>query len=98
MKTLLLLLLLISSTICIADTYVRGYYKSNGTYVDPHYRSSPNNTTLDNYSTKGNVNPYTGREGTRDPVPNNQYNAMPMEGLAPLPGVDRLELLNSYPR
>ncbi len=50
-----------------ADEYVNGYTRSNGTYVEPHYRSSPNNTTYDNWSTKGNVNPYTGQEGTRNP-------------------------------
>jgi opacity protein-like surface antigen len=50
-----------------AQVYVRGYTRSDGTYVAPHYRSSPNSTTLDNYSTRGNVNPYTGRVGTRDP-------------------------------
>ena len=46
---------------------VRGYTKKNGTYVQPHYRSSPNGTVLDNYSTKGNINPYTGKEGTVNP-------------------------------
>ena len=50
-----------------AQVMVQGYYRRDGTYVAPHYRSSPNNTTLDNYSTRGNVNPYTGRVGTRDP-------------------------------
>jgi hypothetical protein len=50
-----------------AQVYVRGHTRSDGTYVAPHYRSSPNSTTLDNYSTRGNVNPYTGRVGTRDP-------------------------------
>ena len=55
------------SAITLADVHVRGYYRSNGTYVQPHYRSSPNGTVLDNYSTKGNVNPYTGKEGTVNP-------------------------------
>ena len=50
-----------------AQTQVDGYFRKDGTYVQPHYRSSPNNTTLDNYSTRGNVNPYTGAVGTRDP-------------------------------
>ena len=50
-----------------ADVYVRGYTRSDGTYVQPHYRSSPNSTTLDNYSTRGNTNPYTGKRGTVDP-------------------------------
>ena len=47
-----------------AQTYVGGYTKDNGTYVQPHYRSTPNSTTLDNWSTKGNTNPYTGKKGT----------------------------------
>ena len=46
-----------------SDTSVRGYYKKSGTYVEPHYRSSPNSTTRDNYSTYGNTNPYTGKPG-----------------------------------
>lgn len=50
-----------------AQVRVKGYTRSDGTYVAPHYRSSPNSTTLDNYSTKGNVNPYTGQVGTRNP-------------------------------
>ena len=49
-----------------AATYVDGYTKSNGTYVEGYYRSSPNNTVYDNYSTDGNVNPYTGEEGDRE--------------------------------
>jgi hypothetical protein len=59
-----------------AQTYVHGYYRKDGTYVQPHYRSSPNGTTLDNYSTRGNINPYTGQVGTRDPYyrsPSNSY-------------------------
>ena len=55
-------LFIITST--LADTSVKGYYKSNGTYVQPHYRSSPNSTTSDNWSTSGNTNPYTGEKGT----------------------------------
>lgn len=47
--------------------YVNGYYKNNGTYVSPHHRSRPNNSVYDNYSTRGNTNPYTGRAGTRSP-------------------------------
>ena len=50
-----------------AQVRVKGYVNKNGTYVAPHYRSKPNSTKLDNYSTKGNVNPYTGKTGTQDP-------------------------------
>jgi len=50
---------------------VRGYTRKDGTYVRPHKRTAPNNTKLDNWSTKGNVNPYTGEPGTIDPYPEN---------------------------
>lgn len=44
---------------------VRGYVKSNGTYVQPHMRSAPDGNFSDNWSTIGNVNPYTGTLGTK---------------------------------
>lgn len=47
-----------------ADEYVNGYFRQDGTYVQGYYRSSPNGTVQDNYSYKGNVNPYTGEVGT----------------------------------
>lgn len=46
---------------------VRGYVKKDGAYVAPHQRSSPNATKMDNYSSKGSTNPYTGKEGTVHP-------------------------------
>lgn len=46
------------------DVWVEGYYRKNGTYVEGHYRTRPNNTNSDNFSTKYNVNPYTGKKGT----------------------------------
>lgn len=51
-----------------------GYVTKNGTYVAPSRATNPNGTKLDNWSTKGNVNPYTGKEGTKDPY------ALPMYG------------------
>ena len=56
-----------------AQVRVRGYTRKDGTYVAPHYRSSPNSTKADNWSTKGNVNPYTGQPGTRNPYPQMRY-------------------------
>lgn len=47
-----------------ADQYVEGYYRKNGTYVEPYHRSEPNSTATDNYSYQGNVNPHTGAVGT----------------------------------
>lgn len=44
---------------------VRGYYRKDGTYVRPHYRSRPDGIFSNNWSTKGNVNPYTGAVGTK---------------------------------
>jgi hypothetical protein len=52
------------STAVYADEYVHGYYRSNGTYVQPYTRSSPDNTVTNNYSYEGNTNPYTGQVGT----------------------------------
>lgn len=46
---------------------VRGYTRKDGTYVAPHRATNPDNTRMNNWSTKGNVNPYTGKEGTVDP-------------------------------
>jgi hypothetical protein len=34
-----------------------------GTYVPGHYRTAPNSTNRDNFSTKPNINPYTGEPG-----------------------------------
>ncbi len=48
-----------------AATRVRGYYRKDGTYVAPHYRSDPDGSFYNNWSTKGNINPYTGEEGTK---------------------------------
>ena len=65
---ILSILMLISSTQVFAygnSVRVKGYTRSNGTYVAPHYRSRSNNTKKDNYSTYGNTNPYTGTTGTK---------------------------------
>ncbi|MGC1181389.1 hypothetical protein [Legionella sp.] len=67
MNKIMALLFILSSTPLFADVHVNGYQKNNGTYVQPSMRSSPNNTKQDNWSTQGNVNPYTGKEGTKSP-------------------------------
>jgi len=61
--------ILFLSTLAEAKTVkVKSYYKpSTGTYVMPSYRTSPNKTKIDNYSTKGNYNLYTGKKGTVNP-------------------------------
>ena len=57
--------------------YVQGYTRQNGTYVQGYNRSSANGTACDNYSYQGNVNPYTGREGTSTQLDQNDYGYKP---------------------
>ncbi len=51
---------------------VCGYYKENGTYVQPYFRTAPNSTNRDNFSTKDNINPYTNKPGWIEP--DSKYN------------------------
>lgn len=66
------ILVLIIATVILMPFYqvygavsVKGYYKANGTYVKPYIRSNPDGVFGNNFSTKGNVNPYTGVVGTK---------------------------------
>lgn len=62
------LLMILAGTAAAQDSYHReGYFRKDGTYVSPARVTMPNDTKLDNYSTKGNYNPYTGKAGTVDP-------------------------------
>ncbi|MFP5111590.1 hypothetical protein ACSU64_04300 [Bacillaceae bacterium C204] len=58
-------LLILSVTPTYASVHVNGYFRKDGTYVQPHYRSNPDGNFNNNWSTKGNINPYTGQEGTK---------------------------------
>jgi hypothetical protein len=51
----------------LAQTRVRGYTKRDGTRVESHRRTRPNSTERDNWSTKENTNPDTGKRGTKTP-------------------------------
>ncbi len=46
---------------------ISGYSRKDGTYVAPAHATNPNGTKHDNWTTKGNVNPHTGKEGTKEP-------------------------------
>lgn len=48
-----------------SDHAVSGYTRSNGTYVKPAHATNPDFTRDNNYTTKGNLNPYTGKFGTK---------------------------------
>jgi hypothetical protein len=51
-------------TFAQSQVWVEGYTRSNGTYVQGHYRTAPDYTINNNWTTVGNVNPHTGRAGT----------------------------------
>lgn len=82
MKKILLLFAFIlwAQTAMAANSgFVRGYYKpSSGTYVAPSYRTKANDTRLDNFSTKGNTNPYSGVKGYKPAYKTPSYKAPKM--------------------
>lgn len=57
-KIIIFALLAFPALAIAKDVYVKPYIRTNGTLVNGHYRSSPNNTTLDNYSNYGSSNSY----------------------------------------
>jgi len=50
------------------DTYIKKYTRKDGTEVKNHFRTETNDTEADNYTAKGNVNPYTDKKGTKEPL------------------------------
>lgn len=67
LKAFLFLPLMVIAFASDADEYVNSYTRRDGTYVEGHMRSSPNSNSYDNYSTRGNTNPYTGERGSQSP-------------------------------
>jgi len=71
MKTIKYVLILISLATAISsdakDHRVKGYVKDDGTYVAPHRQTDPDSNQMNNYSSGGNINPYTGKNGTVKP-------------------------------
>jgi hypothetical protein len=53
------------STATTGDHVVHSYVKKDGTVVQSYHATNPNGTRNDNYSTRGNVNPYTGEPGSK---------------------------------
>jgi hypothetical protein len=51
----------------LGEVYVKGYVRKNGVQVKAFCRTARNKTTKDNWSTLGNINPYTGKKGTKQP-------------------------------
>ena len=63
--TLLVAIIAAQFALAKGAVHVRGYFRSNGTYVQPHSRSAPDGVFSNNWSTYGNVNPYTGEAGSK---------------------------------
>lgn len=74
-RMMILAMALTGSTVMAQSHTKSGYVKKDGTYVAPSVATNPNNTKADNYSSKGNTNPYTGKEGTVDPYKVEPYKA-----------------------
>lgn len=79
MKKLLFIALLgFGAMSASADQHVNGYVRKDGTYVPPHFRSSPDAYKFNNFSSQGSTNPYTGERGTNPAYPQYQpYDHLP---------------------
>jgi hypothetical protein len=64
---------------------VRGYFRKDGTCVRPHYRSYPDGNPYNNWSTYPNINPYTGKQGTKRVYP--RYSRSSLGGLDDVSGM-----------
>lgn len=68
-KTMICLFLALLSAVTVmpqSHKYQRGYIrKSTGTYVTGHFKTRSDQTNHNNFSTRGNRNPYTGNNGLR---------------------------------
>jgi hypothetical protein len=47
--------------------WVAPHYDRNGNFIQGHWQTNPDATKMNNWSTQGNVNPYTGQPGTVNP-------------------------------
>lgn len=87
----LLTVTLVEAALAGGRVSVRGHFRRDGTYVQPHYRTAPDSTVLNNYSYPGNYNPNTGEISGGDPYKSlrSYYGASPRSfprsksGLAP---------------
>ncbi|WP_158301111.1 hypothetical protein [Janthinobacterium sp. BJB426] len=82
--------------IASAQVHVNGYTKKDGTYVAPHQRTAPDSTISNNYSTQGNVNPYTGKAGTVPNQADSSYGYQPQAKPAPRQEFQPLQPLPSF--
>lgn len=79
MKYLIFAGLLLSTAAFARDVYVQPHVRNDGTYVQGHYRTAPDNSTYNNYGAQGNSNPYTGQQGYTPPNPQQYYQPNPYQ-------------------
>jgi hypothetical protein len=60
-------LFLTFSVVAASSHNVRGHTTKKGTYIAPHRQTNSNHTQHDNWSSKPNVNPNTGKSGSKKP-------------------------------
>ncbi|MBI3773508.1 MAG: hypothetical protein HY272_12510 [Gammaproteobacteria bacterium] len=48
------------------DHHVEPHVRKNGEFVQGHMKTDSNETRIDNFTQRGNINPYTGKPGDRD--------------------------------
>jgi len=94
----------IVAQISSAQVSVRGYWRRDGTYVQPHVRTHPDGNPYNNDSFPGNYNPNTGkitpgnpatylhRYYSRQPVPSLTEALHPLEAQVASPPLDLLSL------
>jgi hypothetical protein len=75
------LFLVIGAPVFSASSHsVKGYTKKDGTYVQSHKKTNPDQIRRNNYSSEGNYNPNTGKQGkqrnelSNPPKYNDSYN------------------------
>ena len=64
-----------------AQVNVNGYYRSNGTYVQPHQRTAPDGIRSNNYSYPGNYSP--NNSGSRGSSYGSGRGTHPSSGFGP---------------
>jgi hypothetical protein len=63
----LIIFLTPSASFAVGQHPVKGHVTKKGAYVPPHRKTNPDRSRSNNWSSKGKVNPYTGKKGTVDP-------------------------------
>jgi hypothetical protein len=84
MKIFIIMIVVMTSFLSISycGDRIKGYTRKDGTYVNGYFRSDKNSTVQDNYSHKGNFNPYTGQNGSdydRDNRSSEYYGTLPQK-------------------